>query len=279
MGSTIDAICRTVTPRQRGSPAAARPRHAASHRYRHRYRYRDRDRRGKSMISLPLVPYHRRNRRKSIGSLAIQGLGYRSDSFTPPFGVNMQTLPLSPMDAASVAVPGMDPWYADPQDPALSVMTDFREHASVTVADDASIDAALEHMKHAGVRSAFVTDDQSQRVFGLVTAYDIGSEKPMKHMVFQSIPRHEVRVRDIMQPITRWLVVDIEDLERTTVAAVAKMFAESGLTHVPVVETTDGGQQRLRGLLSAARVKRVLSSVDAAASRARPAIRTGKGNR
>jgi CBS domain-containing protein len=169
----------------------------------------------------------------------------------------------------------MDPWFAHPEDPALSVMTDFREHTSVTVADDASIDAALEHMKHAGVRSAFVTDDRSKRVFGLITAYDIGSEKPMKHMVFQSISRHEVRVRDIMQPITKWLVADIEQLERSTVAAVAKMFAESGLTHVPVVETAADGEQRLRGLLSAARVKRVLSSNDAVASPARPALSTG----
>jgi CBS domain containing-hemolysin-like protein len=173
----------------------------------------------------------------------------------------------------------MDPWFAYPQDPALSVMTDFREHASVTVADDASIDAALEHMKHAGVRSAFVTDDKSQRVFGLITAYDIGSENPMKHMVFQSIPRHEVRVRDIMQPISKWLVADIAQLERATVATVAKMFAESGLTHVPVVETTKDGQQRLRGMLSAARVKRVLTSFDAAAAPARAAVNTGTGNR
>jgi len=154
----------------------------------------------------------------------------------------MQTLPLSVMNASSVAVPGFDPWYAHPQDPALSVMTDFREHTSITVADEATIEAALEHMKH---------------------------------MVLASIPRHEVRVRDIMQPIAKCLVADIEHLRHTTVAAVARMFAESGLTHVPVVETTDGGQQRLRGLLSAARVKRVLSGYHVAASPAHAAFLTG----
>jgi hypothetical protein len=50
------------------------------------------------------------------------------------------------------------------------------------------------------------------------------------------------------------------------------MFVHSGLTHVPVVETTASGSQRLRGLLSAARVKRVLRHVEgSAAGTANPA--------
>jgi hypothetical protein len=55
-------------------------------------------------------------------------------------------------------IPGADPWHASPLDPALSVMTDFRERPSVTVSELSSIDAALEHMKRAGVRSASATD-------------------------------------------------------------------------------------------------------------------------
>ena len=170
----------------------------------------------------------------------------------------MHTLPLSFINAASVAVPGKDPWYADPHESALAVMTDFREHASVTVSEAAGIDYALEHMKHTGVRSAFVTDDQSGLVIGLITAYDISSEKPMQRMRVESIPRSEVLARDIMQPIAGWKVVHIEHVETATVAAVSDMFAASGLTHVPVVETSPAGTHRLRGMLSAARVKRVL---------------------
>ena len=37
------------------------------------------------------------------------------------------------------------------------------------------------------------------------------------------------------------------------------MFAERRLTHVPVMETSEAGEQRLRGLLSAAKIKRLLS--------------------
>ena len=39
---------------------------------------------------------------------------------------------------------------------------------------------------------------------------------------------------------------------------VSNMFATSRLTHVPVMETSETGEQRLRGLLSAAKVKRLL---------------------
>ena len=39
------------------------------------------------------------------------------------------------------------------------------------------------------------------------------------------------------------------------------MFNDTGLTHLPVMETTEGNQQRLRGLLSFAKVKRLLVDV------------------
>ncbi|MDP9008800.1 MAG: CBS domain-containing protein [Pseudomonadota bacterium] len=157
-------------------------------------------------------------------------------------------------------IPGADPWHADPQDPALSVMTDFRERASVTVSETAMIDEALEHMKHTGVRCAFAIDDQRRVVVGLITAYDITGEKPMQYMQSAATPRREVLVRDIMRKISELRAVNIKEIERVTVAAVSNLFSEKRLTHVPVMETGESGEQRLRGLLSAAKVKRLLST-------------------
>jgi CBS domain containing-hemolysin-like protein len=174
----------------------------------------------------------------------------------------MTPLRLTKVKHAQLAVPGMDPWHVNPEDPATSVMTDFREHTSITVTERTPIDSALEHMRHTGVRSAFVTDEQTSLVVGLITAYDITSEKPMQLMQSAHAPRHDVAVADIMQPVAGWHVADMEHLERATVAAVFAMFAQTGLTHVPVVETAVAGGQRLRGLLSAARVKRVLNHLD-----------------
>ena len=171
----------------------------------------------------------------------------------------MNILPLTIVTSTRLQIPGLDPWYADPQDPALSVMTDFRERASVTVLDTAPIDDALEHMRHTGVRCAFAIDAQSRVVLGLLTAYDITGEKPMQYMVSRAIRRCEVLVRDIMQEMLTCRVADIKQIELATVDAVANMFIGNRLTHVPVMERDETGQQRLRGLLSAAKVKRLLS--------------------
>jgi CBS domain-containing protein len=171
----------------------------------------------------------------------------------------MSILPLTLVTNTCFQIPGLDPWHADPQDPALTVMTDFRERASVTVQETASIDEALEHMRHTGVRCAFAIDHRRSIVVGLITAYDVTGEKPMQFMQAEAIPRREVQVRDIMQEISECPVADIKQIERATVAAVSNMFAKNQLTHVPVVETSDTGEQRLRGLLSAAKVKRLLS--------------------
>jgi hypothetical protein len=68
-----------------------------------------------------------------------------------------------------------------------------------------------------------------------------------------------VLVRDIMQPVSEWQVLDIADIERATVAAVARLLTDTQLSHVPVMESGANGERRLRGLLSSARVKRLLS--------------------
>jgi CBS domain-containing protein len=170
----------------------------------------------------------------------------------------MNILSLTAVTNTRLQIPGLDPWYADPQDPALTVMTDFRERASVTVPDTASIDEALEHMRHTGVRCAFAIDERRHIVVGLITAYDITGEKPMQYMQSREVPRREVLVRDIMQAISECRVADIKQIERATVAAVSSMFARNRLTHVPVMETSETGEQRLRGLLSAAKIKRLL---------------------
>jgi CBS domain-containing protein len=160
-----------------------------------------------------------------------------SATIVQPDEESMNNLPLTVVMTPSLQVPGADPWYADPWDPALTVMTDFRERASVTTSETATIDEALEHMKHAGVRSAFAVGGQRHAVVGLITAYEIMSERPLQNLQFAATPRREVLVFDIMQKISDWRVADIKEIERARVTDVAEMFAKTGLTHVPVMET------------------------------------------
>lgn len=77
-------------------------------------------------------------------------------------------------------------------------------------------------------------------------------------MHFAGGSRGDVRVRDIMQDISDLRVADVKDIEQSTVGDVLKIFHETGLTHLPVMEATDSNDQRLRGLFSFAKIKRLL---------------------
>jgi len=170
----------------------------------------------------------------------------------------MKALALQRTDDTELPIPGADPWYVDADDPALSVMTDFRSTASITVSQSAPIDEALEHMRHTGVRCAFAIDDHRRVVVGLVTAYDIMGEKPMRQMQAASMPRSDVLVWHLMTRTSDWTFLSYEDVSRATVAEIARLFEELGLTHLPVMSTDEDGSRRLRGLLSAAKVRRLL---------------------
>lgn len=171
-------------------------------------------------------------------------------------------LRLKAVQSDSLAIPGFEPWYVSPTDPALSVMIDFRSRSSVTVSETMRLHKALDHMKRAGVRCAFVVDEKNTAVVGMITAYDMLGEKPQQHMRFTGVGHDNVLVKDIMQKISDWRVADIKDIDKARVRDVLEMFNETGVTHLPVMETTEGNEQRLRGLLSFAKVKRLL--VDAA---------------
>jgi CBS-domain-containing membrane protein len=170
-------------------------------------------------------------------------------------------LKLNSVQGNSLPIPGFEPWYVCMTDPALSVMIDFRSRSPVTVSETAPLDEALEHMKHAGVRCTFVVDEKNSAVVGMLTAYDILGEKPQQHMRFTGDSHDDVLVKDIMQKINEWRVADINDIERSTVSDVYDLFDEAGMTHLPVMETIEGNEQRLRGLLSFAKVKRLLVDV------------------
>jgi CBS-domain-containing membrane protein len=186
-----------------------------------------------------------------------------------------RVLPLRYLRTPTAVVPELEPWLADPEDAALSVMTDFRTHPSVSVAEDAKVDHALKQLKLTGVRAAFVAGEKCYVIVGLVTVNDLCGDKLAETMRLTGLRRRQVLVRDVMEPIQHCRVVEIDDLERARVADVAYMFAICGRLHVPVVETDAAGRQRLRGMLSYARVKRVLASFEAAAVPAGRAITSG----
>jgi CBS domain-containing protein len=168
----------------------------------------------------------------------------------------VKSLELFPLES-NLAAPKSGSWHVRLEDPARTVMTDFNEHGLVTVAASIQVDAALDVMKHAGVRSAFVLDDARTSILGSITAYDIMGEKPIRHLQLTGGSREEVLVADIMDRAGDWQVARLEDVDRAQVSAVLDIFQRIGRTHLAVVEQEPGKGPRLRGVFSAAKLLRL----------------------
>jgi CBS domain-containing protein len=158
---------------------------------------------------------------------------------------------------AVVAAPLAGAWQVDPKDSAKSVMTDFTDTALITVLGSLQVDAGLEVMKHAGVRSAFVMSDDRASVLGFITAYDIMGEKPLRFLQTSGGSREDVLIRDIMERAEDWLVARLADVERANVQTMLDLFQKTGRTHLPVVEEEAGKGPRLRGVFSGAKLLRL----------------------
>ena len=179
--------------------------------------------------------------------------------------VNTRSLELRSIPGSTLAAPGGDPWLVSRADPAHSVMTDFHERSAVVVPGDAPIDAALEHLKHTGTRSAFVISKDGKQVLGMITAYDIQGEKPIRHLqavgcTHNTCSRDDVLVQDIMEKASEWQVADIKDIENSTIDMVLTLFKTTGRTHIAVIENSADKGARLRGMFSAAKIMRLLKN-------------------
>jgi CBS domain-containing protein len=158
--------------------------------------------------------------------------------------------------------PSNAPWQVELKDPATSVMTDFAVRSMFKVTPDETIDEALQKMKVAGLRIAFVKEKGSEKLLGSITSYDIMGEKPMRYLQSVSFPdrgitHKDIRVRDIMEHTEDWVVADMHDVEKATVQNILESLQKHGKTHLPVIEVKGGKEARLRGLFSSAKILRL----------------------
>lgn len=146
--------------------------------------------------------------------------------------------------------------------PALEVVVDFCRESAITIDPQQRIDVALRDMVRAGVRTLLVVADG--RVEGLITAYDIQGEKPIRFMqssdcIHHPKCRHEdVQVADIMTPLAKLPMLSMADIATASVGSVRETFRHTGHTHLLVTETHADGPLRIRGLVSRVQVERQL---------------------
>jgi len=144
-------------------------------------------------------------------------------------------------------------------DPAESVMTDFRRVRAFTIQPTTSMESANNKMIANGVRLLLVVDVRNQ-VVGLVTSTDILGDKAVRIAREKAVPRDEIRVRDIMTPRESLEAIDMKELAYARVGHVVETLRAVGRRHALIVETDGSGRQLVRGLFSATQVEKQLGT-------------------
>lgn len=144
--------------------------------------------------------------------------------------------------------------------PALEVMTDLTRVTAVIILPGDTVDEAHRRMIQRGVRLLLVVD-QDRRVHGIVTANDVLGEKPVRMAVQRGVPRSEIQVRDIMTERERLEVLDLRDVQSSTVGHIVATLKAAGRQHTLVVDEDARGRQRVRGVFSATQIARQLGIV------------------
>lgn len=165
-------------------------------------------------------------------------------------------------EITNVYTPSNEPWQVELNDPATSVMTDFRVRALFKVDPEDTIDEALQKMRIAGLRIAFVVEKTTNKMLGMITAYDIMGEKPMRYLqsvgfADRGVTHKDILVKDIMERVEEWVSVEMKSVETATVQSVLDAFQKTGRTHLPVLDSKEGKEHHLRGLLSSAKILRL----------------------
>jgi CBS domain-containing protein len=144
-------------------------------------------------------------------------------------------------------------------DPAISVMTDFKEIVPVTIEPHFRIDAALRKMKVAGVRLLLVPDVEDN-IIGIITATDILGDLPLKKGQELEMPHHDLHVAMIMTPLDRVLAVDMVTVRDARVGHIISTLRRHERQHMLVVEIDRLTQQHMiRGLFSTSQISKLVS--------------------
>ena len=144
-----------------------------------------------------------------------------------------------------------------PEDPALTVMTDFQKVTALTIDPDVSVDTALRVMVRRKVRLLLVVDVDNL-VLGIVTSNDLLGEKPLQCVSARGISREEALVRDVMTAESQLEVSTMDEVLHAHVGNVLATFKAKGRRHALVVDQDAAGRQILRGLFSASQLARQL---------------------
>lgn len=144
--------------------------------------------------------------------------------------------------------------------PALAVMTDLTEVRAATAHPMLTLADAEQLMIQQGVRLLFVVTDVPC-VDGIVTLYDMHGDRAVRVQEERRIRRDQLRVRDVMTPLSGLDAIDFGLLKAATVGNVVATLLKLGHQYLVIIEpSSDGAPARVRGLVSQAQVERQLGT-------------------
>ncbi|MDE2441336.1 MAG: CBS domain-containing protein [Betaproteobacteria bacterium] len=142
--------------------------------------------------------------------------------------------------------------------PAIEAMTDFLRVNVVMIGADESVVEANARMIARGVRMLIVSGAHDT-VLGLITARDILGEKPMQVAQARGCKRDELRVAELMTPISHVDTLYMNEVLHARVIDILDALKHLGRQHI-LVEDVDptSGLPRVRGMFSATNIGRLL---------------------
>jgi len=171
-------------------------------------------------------------------------------------------LPTHRLDhGASIAL--ARPWSELPVtliSPAIDVMTDLTKVKAATTHPNSTLRHAEQLMIYQGVRMLFVVAEMPA-IEGLITATDLGSDKPMRLTQERGLHYDELCVADVMTHVSLLDAVGLDSLKQATVANAVATLKKLGRNHLLVVEAaTDRMPRVVRGVISRSQIERQLGT-------------------
>jgi hypothetical protein len=167
-----------------------------------------------------------------------------------------------PLATTSLARPPRKPettCRATLSDRALSVFTDLRYSAIVTADHLDRLGETAELLLKSGVHMGFVSDVHG-RIVGMVSAEQLGGERPLQRAMAANVRHDELTLEDLMAPLSDWAVIDAGELAHARVGDIVETLHATGQRYLFVTEKLEDGEIALRGLFSARRIEEALEA-------------------
>ncbi len=160
------------------------------------------------------------------------------------------TVPLPPN--TTVTHPDELPELVHIDEPATTVFIDFTKEHPATIKPDASIDQALEQMKHSGICVLLVIDED-KRLLGEIIAEDIMGDKPVRLAESTGMEHSEITVKMMMISRDKVRVLEIEHLHDACIGHIIATLHTLESRYVLVLENNS-----IRGVYAAGQISRQL---------------------